>query len=311
MHIPVLLNEIIECLNPSPGQKFIDATADGGGHATAILRKIAPGGKLLAIEWDPALAANLDEKLKSLGLDYVVIANDSYVNLKNIAESNGFDKVSGILFDLGLSSLHYELSRGFTFQKDEPLDMRYNQNDETLDTAEQIVNKYKESELERILKDYGEEGFAKAIAGSIAVARELSPIKSTFQLVEIIKSAVPFWYRKRRIHFATKTFQALRIAVNKELENIEKGLDQAVDLLDNGGRLAVISFHSLEDRIVKNFFRARGAKKVKKSKYKKEEVPEVSSLRIITKKPIQAGLAEITANPRARSAKLRVLEKNY
>lgn len=314
-HIPVLLDEVIEYLRPGPGDKFIDATADGGGHASAILQRIAPNGRLLAIEWDPGLAADLEKKFKDRSMKGAVVVNDSYVNLKNIAEANGFGRVKGILFDLGLSSLHYEISRGFTFQKDEPLDMRYNPNDEMLDTAERIVNEYKETEIEKILKEYGEESFAKPIAAEIVRAREGERIISTFQLVEVIKTAVPVWYRRRRIHFATKTFQALRIAVNRELENVERGLEQAVELLDENGRLAVISFHSLEDRIVKNFFKEKGAKKVKKSKYKQESdevvsLPTRGKLSVVTKKPIQAGLEETSANPRARSAKLRVLEKS-
>lgn len=318
MHIPVLLQEVIGYFNPQPGQKFIDATVDGGGHALAVLERIVPNGKLLGIEWDTELLKNLKQDLENTKFkDNAILINDSYVNLKTIAETNNFTGVQGVLFDLGLSSWHLEESgRGFSFQKDEPLNMRLAPYLETLLseqvsygigrsqrsqiktglTAEQIVNQFREEELTRILKEFGEERFAKSIAGSIVKSRQKQPITSTFQLVEVIKNSVPFWYRSggRRIHFATRTFQAIRIAVNNELENVELGLKAASEVLANGGRLAVISFHSLEDRIIKNFFNQQSLENI---------------LKIVTKKPIRAGLEEITKNPRARSAKLRVAEK--
>lgn len=298
MHIPVLLDEIIEFLNPQPGQKFVDATIGGGGHAFAILEHIVPGGKLLGIEWDGELLRQLEAKIQhSKFKDSTILINGSYTNLKKIATDNDFGNVRGIIFDLGMSSWHLEKAGGgFSFAKDEPLDMRFNRqaaNGGEL-TAAKIINRYREGELIKILKEYGEERFAKSIAAAIVEARKEKPITTTFQLVEIIKNSTPFWYRRRRIHFATKTFQAFRITVNNELENIRIGLRQAEDVLETNGRLAIISFHSLEDRIIKNFFREEG----KKGKFK-----------ILTKKPIRAKLAEITANPRARSAKLRVAEK--
>ena len=319
MHKPVLLKEAIEYLNPKPGQKFIDATVDGGGHAMAILEKIVPNGKLLGIEWDGELLKYLKFKIENLKLrQNVILAQDSYINLKKIAIENGFMDADGILFDLGMSSWHLEeAGKGFTFQKNEPLDMRYGVEKFPISptspkqpfrlrrpgnhqfpnvglTAEEIINKYSYDELAKILKEYGEERFAKSIAAHIVKARKEKPIKTTYELVEIIKHSAPFWYRQGRIHYATRTFQALRIAVNDELENLKSGLGQAMDILTTGGRIAVMSFHSLEDRIVKNFFRTKA----------KEGV-----LKIIIKKPIIAGLAEITENPRARSAKLRVAEK--
>ena len=299
IHKPVLLKEVAEYLNPKPGQKFIDATIDGGGHAEALLERIAPSGKLLGIEWDGELLKQQEARFKNSKFkENTILINDSYVNLKRIAEENNFVGADGILFDLGMSSWHLEeAGRGFSFQKDEPLDMRYQARREITDmTAEEIINRWSYDELARILKDYGEERFAKSIAAGITRARKEKTIKTTFELVEVIKESVPFWYRseRRRLHFATKTFQALRITVNDELKNVELGLEQAADILGEGGKIAVISFHSLEDRIVKNFFR----NKAKEGK-----------LKIITKKPIVAGLAEITGNPRARSAKLRVAEK--
>jgi len=295
MHIPVLLDKVVEFLSPRPGQKFIDATIDGGGHALAILEQIAPGGKLLGIEWDGELLKQLRLKIQSSKFkNDVVLVNDSYTNLKEIATASNFEGADGIIFDLGMSSWHLEeAERGFSFAKDEPLDMRYNTQFPNK-TASEIVNEYSYEKLTKILKEYGEERFAKSIAEAIVKARKEKPIRTTFQLVEIIKSSTPFWYRRRRIHFATRTFQALRIAVNRELENIKSGLEQAEQILGNGGHLAVISFHSLEDRIVKNFFR---------------EMARAGRLKILTKKPIRADLAETTENPRARSAKLRVAEK--
>jgi 16S rRNA (cytosine1402-N4)-methyltransferase len=307
MHVPVLIQEILECLNPQPGQKFIDATINGGGHARAILERIMPGGKLLGIEWDSELLNRLKFQIQNSRFkDNVVLVNDNYANLEEIAEKQGFTEIDGIIFDLGMSRWHLEeAGRGFTFLKNEPLDMRYhgdnsgrmytnNVTDAGELTAYGIVNKFSYSELVKILKEYGEEKFAKSIAAAIVEARKEGPVTSTFQLVEIIKNSVPFWYRRRRIHFATKTFQAIRIAVNNELTNLKLGLRKAVGLLKVGGRIAVISFHSLEDRIVKNFLK---------------EVSKEGRFNILTKKPIRAGLAEVSANPGARSAKLRVAER--
>lgn len=310
MHIPVLIREVIEYLNPQPGQKFIDATIGGGGHALAILERITPGGKLLGIEWDGELLKQLEFKVQSSKFkNSTVLINDSYANLEKIAEDNDFKNVQGVIFDLGMSSWHLEESGGgFSFTKDEPLDMRFSRRMDAGrgPTAADIINKYRSEELTQILKENGDERFAKRIAEAIVKARKEKPITTTFQLVEIIKNSTPFWYRRGRIprrnasgtlrgrHFATKTFQALRIAVNNELENIKSGIGQAKNVLAAGGRLAVISFHSLEDRAVKSFFREEGKK---------------GDLKILTKKPVRAGLAEITANPRARSAKLRVAER--
>lgn len=294
VHIPVLLNEVIEYLNPKPGQKFIDATIDGGGHAMALLERITPGGKLLGIEWDSNLLEQIKFKVQNSKFkNNVFLINDNYVNLKKNAQETGFTEANGVLFDLGMSSWHLEeAGRGFTFMKDEALDMRF---DPSNITAGEIVNRFSYDELTQILKEYGEERFAKSIAAGIVSARKEKTIKSTFELIEIIKNSVPFWYRRGRLHYATKTFQALRIAVNKELENIQTGLSQALEVLMAGGRLAVISFHSLEDRIVKNFFR---------------EQARNGKLLIATKKPISACFTETAANPRARSAKLRVAVKS-
>jgi len=286
MHIPVLKKEVLQYLNPKPNENFIDCTINGGGHTYTILEKIKPNGKVLGIELDK----DIFYKLSLSKTDRLVLTNDSYTNLKKIVEKYKFGLISGILFDLGMSSWHLEESgRGFTFLKDEPLDMRYSLENDL--TAEEIINNYSQEKIEKILKEYGEERFAKRIAKKIIQTRPRK-IKSTFQLVEIIKKAVPG--KRTKIHPATRTFQALRIAVNDELNNLKKALFQAVKVLEKGGRIVIISFHSLEDRIVKNFF--------------KEEAKK-GSLRILTKKPVIPSQEEIKINRRSRSAKLRAATK--
>ncbi|MEK7537315.1 MAG: 16S rRNA (cytosine(1402)-N(4))-methyltransferase RsmH [Patescibacteria group bacterium] len=307
-HIPVLLNEVIEHLSPKPGDKIIDATFSAGGHSQGILKRIKPGGKILGIELDTELFNKAREKFS--GIREIILINDNYRNLKKIAGENDFYKVDGILFDLGMSSWHLsESERGFSFQKDEPLDMRFGNRGLT---AAEIVNMWPPEEIEKVLQEFGEEKFSRSISKAIIEARKKKPIISTFQLIEVIKKAVPFWYRSaswtkaprsrafgslRGRHFATKTFQALRIAVNDELGNLEAGLEQMPEVLKKGGRGVIVSFHSLEDRIVKNRFK---------------ELKKAGIAEIITKKPVRPTKEEIEKNPRSRSAKLRVLEvRNY
>jgi len=290
VHIPVLQNEVVKFLDPKPNNDYVDCTIGEGGHAQAILEKILPNGKLLGIDLTEELIEALKLKFKDFKQNLVLVC-DNFSNLKEIAEKHGFRNVSGVLFDLGLSSWHLEKSgKGFSFMREEPLDMRY----EGGVSAEEIVNGCSEEEIARILKEFGEERFARRIAKTIVEKRRVKPIKTTFQLVDVVRSAVPLWYQKRRIHFATKTFQALRIAVNGELENLKETLPQAVDILKTGGKIVVISFHSLEDRIVKNFFR---------------ENSKNGKLKILTKKPVVPTIEEVRVNPRARSAKLRVAVK--
>ncbi len=306
MHIPVLQKEVLKYLNPKPNENFIDCTIGEGGHTLAILERNGPKGKVLGIEWDLKQIENCKLKIKNFK-ERVILVWDNFANLKAITERERFWQVSGILFDLGLSSWHLEESkRGFSFLRNEPLVMRYNRNhgesisrdssgisvEEGL-TAEKIVNEWPEKEIEKILKEFGQERFAKQIAKKIIEERKSKTIKTTFQLVEIIKQATPPWYQRRKIHPATRTFQALRIAINDELNNLEMALPQALEILKKGGRMVVISFHSLEDRIVKNFFR-------KKSK---------KNLIILNKNPIRPTFEEIKINPRSRSAKLRVAQK--
>ena len=225
--------------------------------------------------------------------DRIIFVCDNFVNLKDIVKKEKFGPVQGILFDLGYCSWHLEKSeRGFSFLINESLDMRYDP--QSILTAEKIINSWPEKEIETILRELGEERFAKRIARGIISQRTVNPIKTTFQLIEAIKKAVPFWYQRKKIHFATKTFQALRITVNNELDNLKEALPQALEILEPGGRLVVISFHSLEDRIIKNFFKS---------------LAKEGSLKILTKKPVIPTLKELKVNPRSRSAKLRAAQK--
>jgi 16S rRNA (cytosine1402-N4)-methyltransferase len=288
MHISVLLKETIEGLCPGKNENFIDCTLNGGGHTKEILKHNGPKGKVLGIEWDKEIFENI----KKENIDRLIPVNDSYTNLKTIAQNNDFHNISGILFDLGMSSYQIdEEKKGFSFKKDEPLIMAYGEEDQS---AEKIINEYPESELERIIREYGEEKFSKKIAKKIIEERKNKRIKTTFQLTEIIKKAIPKTYQYTKIHFATRTFQAVRIETNQELENIKKTLPEAIELLAPGGRIVIISFHSLEDRIVKNYFKDQEQKKI---------------IKISTEKPIAPTEEEIKINPRARSAKLRIAIK--
>lgn len=292
-HTPVLVKEAIEYLDPKPGQNFIDATVGSGGHTFEILRRTMPDGKVLAIDLDKKTIDELAAKTKNSPFaNRIIFAGDNFANLENILKINNFGPVQGIIADLGLSSMEIEISgRGFSFLKDEALDMRFG---ESQITAAQILNNWRENELSEIFKNYGEERFAGSIAKKIIEARRVKPITTTWQLAEIIKEATPGWYHHRRINPSTKTFQALRIAVNDELKNLSNFLPQAFDALQSRGKLVVIAFHSLEDRIVKNFY-----------KEKKEQ----NSAKILTKKVVRSAPDELRENPRSRSAKLRALEK--
>jgi len=273
MHIPVLLNEIIEQIESN--KNYVDCTLGFGGHSKEILKKNRPNGKVLGIEIDKEIFE------KTIKDERLIAVNDSYVNLEKIVKKHNFKDISGILLDAGMSSYHIDLSgRGFSFNKDEPLLMNYGSGI----SAEEIINEYSEDEIERILREYGEEKFSKKIAKKIVEERKKKRIKSTLQLVEIVRKIVP----RSKINPATRTFQAIRIEANKELENLESVLPQALKLLNRGGKLFIISFHSLEDRIVKNF---------------------IKNNQLELNKPIIPSEQEIKSNPRSRSAKLRIILK--
>jgi 16S rRNA (cytosine1402-N4)-methyltransferase len=291
MHTSVLPEEVIELLDLHPGNNIIDCTAGTGGHTFQIAKHIQPKGKVLALDWDSKTAKELTQKIHEKNLQKrILVIEENFANIQRIVEKEKFQPVHGILFDLGFSSNQLESrGRGFSFQKSEPLDMRYSESNPT--TAEKIVQYQSKAELEYILQQYGEEQFAKHIAKAIIQTRAQKPITTTEDLVSVIKKATPKSYQRKKIHPATKTFQALRIAVNDELSNIKQALQHAEQIIEPNGRIAVISFHSLEDRIVKEFFR------------------DTHSLQPIHKKPIEASASEIKRNPRARSAKLRVAQK--
>lgn len=301
VHIPVLVDEVIEYLQVKPEGRYIDCTLGGGGHSSRILARIYPEGKLLGLDCDP-LAIEVAKSILSPFSKSVMIAKANFSNLALIAPIYNFSNVDGILFDLGLSSIQIEESgRGFSFLKDEPLDMRFDPSQEL--TADHIINTYSEQEIACILRKYGEEKHSRQIAKAIVENR---PIKSTRHLVEVIKKAI---HRQGRLHFATRTFQALRIAVNKELDKLATALPQAVSLLRPGGRLLVISYHSLEDRIVKTFFMREAKDCLCPSGTPTCICGHIATLKIITRKPITPSLEEVRANPRSRSAKLRVAER--
>ena len=286
-HIPVLLNEILQYLDPHPNEDVIDATVNGGGHAEAIIEKIAPNGRLLGIDRDPSIIRETKNKLSRYG-DRVRLAEGNFSQITTIAGEYGMLHPFRILFDLGFSSYHLaSAGRGFSFQKDEPLDMRFNSAD-TECTAEALINHASPDELVRIFEEYGEVRRAKKFVELIVAERQKRRIETTKELAQLAEMS----FGRGRIHPATKIFQALRIAVNQELEHIAAGLTGAFEILEPGGRLAVISFHSLEDRIVKNLFKSWE-----------------NNAKLITKKPVMANQDEVRHNPRARSAKLRVIEK--
>jgi len=293
IHIPVLKKEVLNYLSPGQNENFVDCTIGEGGHTKLILEKNLPNGKVLGIDLDPAQIENDKWQLADYK-ERLILENSSYINLKEIVERLNFAPINGILLDLGMSSIHLDKStKGFSFQLDQSLDMRYDDRLNDL-TAEKIINEWSEERIEKIIEEYGEEKFARKIAKKIVEERKKGRIKSTFQLVKIIKEVIPARFQNEKIHCATRTFQALRIAVNDELGNVEKVLPQAISVLPPGGRLVVISFHSLEDRIVKNFLNQKS----------KEGL-----IKILTKKPVTAEASEIRENSRSRSAKLRAIIK--
>ena len=304
-HIPVLLEEVIEGLNLKPGMNAVDCTVGDGGHSEKILQAIGPKGRLMAIDADPEAILQAKQYLYQFS-QQIFFVRENFVNLSKIVQENKFEPINAILIDLGWSSPQFEeRGRGFSFLKDEKLDMRYDgssklQITNSKSTAADIVNTLSEEELNRIFQEYGEEKLSKEIAKAIVIYRRDKKIEQTGQLVEIILDVYRQKLKSNKeipwiggLHPATKVFQALRIAVNDELGVLEKVLPQLIEVLSAGGRLGIISFHSLEDRIVKHYFKSQENKLIK----------------IITKKPIICSEEECKQNPRACSAKLRVIER--
>ncbi|MBI3953262.1 MAG: 16S rRNA (cytosine(1402)-N(4))-methyltransferase RsmH [Chloroflexi bacterium] len=295
-HRPVMLAEALAFLDLRPGERYADATLGTGGHAEAMLRA---GARVLALDADPEAVAAARGRLQGYG-ESLTIVHASFGELVEAAEAHGYAPLQGVLFDLGLSSLQLdEEHRGFSFRRDEPLDMRLDPTTQEV-TAADIVNSYPEGELARLLEEYGEERYSRRIARQIALAR---PLRTTGQLVAAVEAAVPG--PRGRLHPATRVFQALRIVVNHELEILESGLEQAVDLLAAGGRVVVIAYHSLEDRIVKEFLRRESQDCLCPPGILVCQCGHRAALRLLTKKVVEPSAEEVRANPRSRSARLR------
>lgn len=307
-HTPVLLPQTIEALQPKPGGRYIDATLGGGGHAEKILDMSGSTSVLLGIDADPAALKAAKQRLSPFG-DRVTLVQSYFDEMGTVARANDFVGVDGILFDLGVSSPQLDTDqRGFSFQHAAPLDMRMDPSANA--TARDLVNTLSEFELARIFYEYGEERYSRRIARRILQTRRDTPLETTTDLVDVIMHAAPQPHREG-IHPATRVFQALRIAVNDELGRLSRALPQALDLLHEGGRLAVISFHSLEDRIVKQFMRAEARDCLCPPQIPVCVCGHTASLRILTRRPMTASAVEIANNPRSRSAKLRVAERIY
>ena len=291
-HLSVLLNESIEGLNLKNGSTFVDATLNAGGHSALVLDKFGKNVRIIGIDVDADAIARAKENISASNVSFF---QENFRNLCKVLDEAKVEQFDGILFDLGLSSNQIEESgRGFSFKADEPLLMTMKKNPQASDvTAHEIVNSWSEESLSDIIYGYGEDRFARRIAKAIVMARAVRPIDTAGELAEIVASAVPR-YGFKKINPATKTFQAIRIAVNDELGALKTALPKAFDRLSRGGRIAIISFHSLEDRIVKRYFK---------------EKSDLEQAKIITKKPITPSPQEIAENPRSRSAKLRILEK--
>ncbi|MBN1189794.1 MAG: 16S rRNA (cytosine(1402)-N(4))-methyltransferase RsmH [Dehalococcoidales bacterium] len=301
-HIPVLARESIEYLTVQPGGRYIDCTLGAGGHARSILEHSSPGGQLLGIDADPEAIRVSQERLMDFGKS-ILLVNDNFGNLRDICIKCDFFPVHGIIFDLGLSSPQLEEhGRGFSFSYDSPLDMRFDPNQRT--SAADIVNTYSEAELAHLIKTYGEEINSRQIAKQIVARR---PITTTEVLATVVTQAVGG--RHGKIHPATRTFQALRIAVNHEMENLESALNQAVSLLGFGGKLVVISYHSLEDRIVKHFMQRESKDCICPPEAMKCTCGHKANIKIITRKIVTPSFAEVELNPRSRSARLRAAER--
>lgn len=305
-HVSVLLNECLDALNIKEDGIYVDGTLGGAGHSSEILKRLSENGRLIGIDQDT-------DALKAAGLrlqnfNNVTYVHNNFYNIKQILDDLDIEEVDGILMDLGVSSYQLDTGeRGFSYMKDAPLDMRMNRENEL--SAYEVVNTYSEEELYRIIRDYGEEKFAKRVATFIVNAREEKNIETTLELVEIIKNAIPAKARREGPHPAKRTFQAIRIEVNSELSILNRAIEDGVSKLSKGGRMAIITFHSLEDRIVKNKFRDLAVSCRCPREFPICVCGEKAKVKVISRKAIDPSKEEVEMNPRSRSAKLRVIEK--
>lgn len=306
-HKPVLVNETLALLAPREGGVFVDATLGGGGHSVELLKRIGPSGTLVGIDRDQEAIWSAQSRLESYD-GQIILIQGNFKDFNSILASAGVNEIDGALFDLGVSSHQLDAARGFSFQRDEPLDMRMNR-EPGIPSAADVANGYTEAELADVIWKYGEERYSRRIARAIVSRREREKIVTTKQLADIVLSAMPGGRKWQEIHPATRTFQAIRIEVNEELEAIEKALPEAIEALRIGGRVAVISFHSLEDRIVKNIFRRYSGYCECPPRMPECRCGAKEVLKVLTRKPVVPSAEEIEENPRSRSSKLRCAEK--
>ena len=305
-HISIMAEECMKGLNIKEDGIYVDCTLGGGGHSSFILKNLSAKGRLIGIDQDMEAINAAKERLKAY--ENVTYVNDNFKNVKYILQNLNIDKVDGILADLGVSSYQLDnAERGFSYMNDAPLDMRMNRDERV--SAYEVVNTYSEADLEKVIRDYGEEKFARRIASFIVERRKVKNIETTFELVDVIKAAIPAKARREGPHPAKRTFQAIRIEVNKELEILGKFVEDAAEMMNSQGRIAIITFHSLEDRIIKTKYRQLENPCTCPSEFPVCQCGKKPIVKIITKKPIEPADEEIEVNPRSRSAKLRVAEK--
>ncbi|MCR5407240.1 MAG: 16S rRNA (cytosine(1402)-N(4))-methyltransferase RsmH [Lachnospiraceae bacterium] len=305
-HKPVLLNETIDNLHVKPEGTYVDGTLGGGGHAYEVAKRLSPQGRFIGIDQDADAIRAAGQKLAEFG--NVTLIRSNYCSIREELMGNNVTGVDGIVLDLGVSSYQLDTpQRGFSYMSDAPLDMRMDQRNDL--TAGDIINGYSEAELYRVIRDYGEDRFAKNIAKHIVAARAVKKIETTYELVDVIRSAIPMKIQKTMGHPAKQTFQAIRIELNRELDVLEGTLDTMIDLLNPGGRICIITFHSLEDRIVKNAFRRNENPCTCPPGLPVCVCGKVSRGKVVTRKPIIPDEKEMDENPRSKSAKLRVFEK--
>ena len=308
-HVSVLLNETIDGLNINPDGIYVDGTLGGGGHAYEVCKRLSDKGRLIGIDQDGEALEAAREHLKEFE-DKITLVRSNYCEIDTILKDLDIDKVDGIVLDLGVSSYQLDnLERGFSYKSDAPLDMRMDQRQ--VKTAADVVNTYSENELFRIIRDYGEDKFAKNIAKHIVMERQKKPFETTAQLSEVIKHSIPMKFQNKGGHPAKKTFQAIRIEVNKELTVLRDSIDKMIELLNENGRICIITFHSLEDRIVKTKFRENENPCTCPPDFPVCVCGKESKGKVITRKPILPSKVEMEENPRSKSAKLRIFERRY